>query len=338
MVLIRAADPRTRTMKEGYNERQVTGRLFGQGLTFWEPWSSAVAPSSFVEGRMKSFPGVGLASRVAVVLGAALAASPADAAFHLWKVQEAFTNYDGSVQFVELTTQFAGQNFLAGHTLTATSDGTAVVYTMPANISNSNAGATLLLATAGFGALMGGGGVAVTPDYPAVPLPNKFFDPNAASITLNFSNLDSITCAGSAIPKDGLASVRDLILGAGQQLHFEVNSPRNSSNQIGFVNLPPAGDFDENLRVNAADLPLWRSGFGASVAATHMQGDANGDGDVDGDDFLVWQRNLGILHQDQVPVTAGVPEPRSIAILGAALFMVLAQRSPIGPLSRRRRR
>ena len=275
---------------------------------------------------MKSLTSVRTASRLAVFLGGALAASPAEASFHLWKIQEVFTNYDGSVQFVELVTNFDGQNFLAEHTLTATSDGTAVVYTMPSNIVSNDAQDTLLLATAGFGALTGGS--AIPPDYPAVPLPNRFFDPYAASITLNFMGFDAITFAGSAIPKDGITSLYDINLTVGQTLILGVNSPKNSTGQSGFVNVPPAGDFDENRQVNGADLTLWRAGFGQSGAATHMQGDADGDQDVDGADFLVWQRQAGIFHQ--VPVAAGVPEPSGVvlalvAALAAARLLAAAK-------------
>ncbi len=70
----------------------------------------------------------------------------------------------------------------------------------------------------------------------------------------------------------------------------------------------PNGDFDENNIVNGADLTRWRTGFGTGT--THMQGDADADGDVDGRDFLVWQRQVG-----SPPPTAGasaVPEPTAL--------------------------
>ncbi|MCA9189976.1 MAG: hypothetical protein KDA99_30335, partial [Planctomycetales bacterium] len=42
-----------------------------------------------------------------------------------------------------------------------------------------------------------------------------------------------------------------------------------------------AGDFDENGMVDNADLTTWETGLGMSAGATHMDGDADGDFDVD---------------------------------------------------------
>jgi hypothetical protein len=77
-------------------------------------------------------------------------------------------------------------------------------------------------------------------------------------------------------------------------------------------------DFNENGLVNGADLPNWRTGYGTSPGATHMQGDADGDGDVDGRDFLIWQRQFG----SAIPLVsniAAVPEPNTFLLLTLAL-------------------
>jgi hypothetical protein len=50
---------------------------------------------------------------------------------------------------------------------------------------------------------------------------------------------------------------------------------------------PIAADFDDDGQVDAADLALWETGFGAAIAALHNQGDANADVASDGADFLV---------------------------------------------------
>jgi hypothetical protein len=79
-------------------------------------------------------------------------------------------------------------------------------------------------------------------------------------------------------------------------------------------------DFDENTNVNGADLARWRTGFGKAIDAVHLDGDANGDGAVDGGDFLTWQSQLG-SHLPIVPV----PEP-AVATLALLTFVMLGGR------------
>lgn len=74
------------------------------------------------------------------------------------------------------------------------------------------------------------------------------------------------------------------------------------------------GDFNENGIVDAPDLSRWIAGYGTSGGATRKTGDADHDGDVDGNDFLTWQRQLGqssILLPTQTKLTLAVPEPSS---------------------------
>jgi hypothetical protein len=65
-----------------------------------------------------------------------------------------------------------------------------------------------------------------------------------------------------------------------------------------------AADFTKQGTVDAADLALWQTSFGATNLA-----DADGDGDSDGADFLAWQRQ-----HSAVAAAAGsamaIPEPR----------------------------
>ena len=73
--------------------------------------------------------------------------------------------------------------------------------------------------------------------------------------------------------------------------------------------------------VDGADLTAWQTAFGAGGSATHTQGDADGDRDDDGADFLAWQRGL-----DATPtgvLTATVPEPSAMALLLAGLPITL---------------
>jgi hypothetical protein len=51
------------------------------------------------------------------------------------------------------------------------------------------------------------------------------------------------------------------------------------------------------------------------------QGDADGDGLVDGSDFLIWQRNATFAGG-----ASAVPEPTALALVSAALATLIAVR------------
>lgn len=137
--------------------------------------------------------------------------SSALALFHLWRITEIYSNADGSVQFIELFTTSPNQQFLANHFISATSDGTTVTYTFPINSKAPTAGHQLLLATATFG-----GADCPTPDF---VLPAGFFDPGAASTTVNFAGFDLVTFTGGFW--DGVLSVGH------DGVSTAINSPTN---------------------------------------------------------------------------------------------------------------
>jgi hypothetical protein len=76
------------------------------------------------------------------------------------------------------------------------------------------------------------------------------------------------------------------------------------------------GDGSGDGRVDGADLPVWRAGFGMISDADARDGDADRDHDVDGNDFLIWQANLGT---EPPPIaSAAIPEPGAGALALAA--------------------
>jgi len=251
----------------------------------------------------------------------ALTTAPARGSFHEWRIKEIFTNADGTVQFIEFFTPSAGQQFLNGHNLTATSDGgTPVSFTfigdLTVPVGQTTANKHFLLATAAFDLLPG----SPTPNF--TPLPNSFFSPTAASIDFSFAHgQDNATVAGSLIPKDGVNSITDSVLAVFPNVDTDsyssgLNSPTNFAGTSGSVNAAPlaGADFTENGVVNGFDLANWRTNFGLATGATHLQGDSDSDMDVDGRDFLKWQEQT-----TNAGAVVAVPEPATGATTTLAL-------------------
>jgi hypothetical protein len=153
-----------------------------------------------------------------------LMAGTAGAAFHLWKMTEIYSNADGSVQFVELTTDYNGENLLAAHTLTSTYGGSTRTYTFTTNLEFDTGGKSMLVATEGFAAL----GL-ITPDY---VVPDRFFSASGGSV--NFADVDIWDYPGLAA--SGAQSLyRD---GA-----TRINSPRNFAGQTATLGAAVALNF-----------------------------------------------------------------------------------------------
>ncbi|HMO85123.1 MAG TPA: peptidylprolyl isomerase [Lacipirellulaceae bacterium] len=94
----------------------------------------------------------------------------------------------------------------------------------------------------------------------------------------------------------------------------------------------PAGDYNRDGKVDAADLAILRTDFGST---TKVDADGNGNGRVDGGDFLIWQRTLG--QNFGVPAAGAVPEPAAGVMAAAAGMLALLRRGATRrPAARRR--
>ena len=131
------------------------------------------------------------------------------------------------------------------------------------------------------------------------------------------ANCDIADGAIPPIPDDSMAeSFNMLILQSGSAV-FDITSSTNftlewiyGANVAQPVRNP--ADFDGDGDVDGDDFLTWQANFGKASGASPMDGDADGDGDVDGNDFLVWQSNFTSL---ATGTTASVPEPTSLALL-----------------------
>jgi hypothetical protein len=82
------------------------------------------------------------------------------------------------------------------------------------------------------------------------------------------------------------------------------------------------GDYDGDGDVDGEDLGVWGSQFGETPVPAAPNADGDGDGDVDGRDILLWQRNLGTGVGG--PASA-IPEPAT-AMLAAFGLAAIARR------------
>jgi hypothetical protein len=92
---------------------------------------------------------------------------------------------------------------------------------------------------------------------------------------------------------------------------------------------PTSADFDGDDDVDGQDFLIWQRGVG--VGTLPAQGDANGDGAVNGADLDVWKQQFAVA---SAPVAGAVPEPAAAALLAsAALVGLLGRRRVARPRS-----
>ena len=136
------------------------------------------------------------------LIAAALAlSSSAQAGFHLFDIQEIYTNGAGDVQFVELFTTDGNQPFLSGHTLTFQLNGVNQNSMSFTNLVGSTANKSVLIGTANLTTLYG-----VTPDF---VIPANFFTAGSNNF-INFAeNTDRVNL--SLLPNNGTSSLNGLV-------------------------------------------------------------------------------------------------------------------------------
>jgi hypothetical protein len=125
-----------------------------------------------------------------------IATSGSYAAFHLFQIEQIYSNADGSVQFIVLVDPGQannGENQWTGQTITSAGN----VYTFASDLpSFLTGGKRALIATQGFANLN-----IVTPDY---IVPNGFL--SVGSGTVNYADVDQVTY--SALPIDGVSAIQ----------------------------------------------------------------------------------------------------------------------------------
>jgi hypothetical protein len=163
-----------------------------------------------------------------VAATALLFCSRVHASYHLWVINEIYSNADGSIQFIELQTLYNSQHELAegASLIVRDTNEVAGTYAFMQNLpSASTFGKTMLLATPDFASQVG----AVTPDF--IIEPNFLF---LGAGSLQFPDEEGLELIDYVdLPTDGIAS---LVRNASDQLVYSAtNSPRNFAGQLGSV-------------------------------------------------------------------------------------------------------
>jgi pectin methylesterase-like acyl-CoA thioesterase len=86
----------------------------------------------------------------------------------------------------------------------------------------------------------------------------------------------------------------------------------------------PSADFDGDGDVDGRDFIVWQRGFGLGDQTDNSLGDANFDGDINELDLIVWQEQFG----ESTPEVTAVPEPGALVIVGAMIALSAFHRAP----------
>lgn len=143
-----------------------------------------------------------------------------------------------------------------------------------------------------------------------------------AALDLDNDNVGHVTTAIGTFTADG----------ASQTLHYILQRGRN----VGFSGLilteealfVDSADFDGDNDIDGVDFMIWQRGVG--IGTTQPEGDANHNGSVDAADLGIWESQYGGL----APLSSisSIPEPSTAMISGACLLIYL-----VGGMLRKRK-
>jgi hypothetical protein len=196
--------------------------------------------------------------KYALSIFAAALLGDAQAAFHLFRINEIYSSPDGTIQFVEIkeSTGSDFESFWQGQRLRSSQGSTVRDFFFPSNLpSTQTASRSVLIATPGFAAAAG-----VTPDF-VVPAPFLF----PAGGTINYAGVDIVTYG--PLPTDGVTSIdRNDVLAkatptnfAGQSGSLVPPAPPPPSAAIGVPALDPRGILFLVILVVFAAWPFTRA-------------------------------------------------------------------------------
>jgi len=117
-------------------------------------------------------------------------------------------------------------------------------------------------------------------------------------------------------------TLTSILSGVGDTLTIELTARADGGTEAfafdnliidGIMILADDADFDQDGDVDGSDFLAWQRGFGSGT--TLAQGDANGDGQVDDLDLAAWQMQFGTEGSGLQQTAATVPEPSSLVLM-----------------------
>jgi len=112
-------------------------------------------------------------------------------------------------------------------------------------------------------------------------------------------------------------------IGGAQTLDFQYRDATTgalSDGTVVYVSTGPTADFDGDLDVDGADFLIWQKGLGLGGQVDNSNGDADGNGIVEHADLLEWEGQYGIgTLSASGNAASAVPEPLTSSLLALAL-------------------
>ena len=159
--------------------------------------------------------------------------------FHLWTINEVFSNGDGTIQYIELATSSSGQGVLSGHSLVSTDGGSNQnVLDFTDDLVGDTQNTRLLIATAKFATETG-----LTPDF---TIPEQFIFTSGGE--LDFAEgTDTLSFTQGQLPLNDLQAIDGSITP-------QIASPQNFAGESTTLSLETYGTL--NAETGIMNIPV----------------------------------------------------------------------------------
>ena len=286
----------------------------------------------------------------------------ASATFHFMQIEQVIggVNGDTTAQAVQLRMRSGGQNFLGSaslRTVDATGANEVLLDNMGTSVANGATGSRVLITTPNFANYTD---IPLVSDFTMIPIPVSYLAAGQLTFensggTINYWSLSwgGLGFTGSTLANSGITNDDDGDFGPPvngalpsnslSALLFQgIASAKSTTNLADYAVTAGAATFTNNAGtaftlvaaaadsanfdgdddVDGEDFLIWQRFAGGPGGLS--EGDANNDGNVDEDDLAIWEAQYGL----PVPLSAisSVPEPQSICLLLWGLLALSGRR------------